>query len=111
MGRSTPTNPEKANGGIPTLFVVWLICLGAAIACYYFLPPSGESQESPTYGLNRAVVILGLGGFAILDSIIAAVKTFKRRRVLGLTIKSLGYCPFFFTTGSLGTLLQRILIE
>ena len=56
-------------------------------------------------------IILGLIAFAIIDSIIAAIKTFKRRRALGAAVKSLGYCPFFFTTGSIGTLLQRLFAE
>ena len=109
MGRSKPEKPEKANGGIPALFIVWLIFLGAAVACAYLMPPSGTSQDSPTYGLNRVIAILGLGAIALLDAIVAAVKTFKRRRALGISVKSLGYCPFFFTTGYIGTELQRIL--
>jgi hypothetical protein len=43
--------------------------------------------------------------------LVALVKTFRKRKVLAPTIRSLGYSPFFFTTGSLATLLHRILTE
>ncbi len=111
MGKSTRAIPAKPNGGIPTLFVVWLICSAAAVACMAFLPKPEGPNPGPTEGVYRAITILGLVAFAIIDSIIAAIKTFKRRRALGAAVKSMGYSPFFFTTGSIGTYLQRLFAE
>lgn len=111
MAAANPTKPETKNGGIPFLCLLWLLCAGGAVLCYYFLPPSGESESSPQYGLNRVIVILSLVGAAILDALLTAVRTFKRRRQLTAATKSLGYSPFFFTSGSIGALLQRLFAE
>ena len=108
---ATPAPSKSQSRGILTLVFIWLACVLAAIACFYFLPATGSSQDSPTYGLNRALPILGLTLIALIDSLVALVKTFRKRRALTPAIRSLGYSRFFFATGSLATLLQRILSE
>lgn len=114
MARSNPRKPKKDNGGIPTLFGVWFVAIAAAVACFIFLPRPGASQASPTYGpsptegLYRAMIILGLAGVALLDALVAAIKTFRRRRALTAGTKSLGYIPLFLTMGSIGILLLYV---
>lgn len=111
MARPDPPHSRHSSGGIPALFGVWLVCIVAAVACYHFLPRPQGPNPSPTDGLYRAITILGLGAIAAIDAMIAAVKTFKRRRALSVAAKSLGYSPFFFTTGSIGTFLQQFFTE
>ena len=108
---ATPAKSKSQSRGILTLVFIWLACVLIAVACFFFLPATGSSQSSATYGLNRALPILGLTLIALIDSLVALVKTFRRRKVLAPSIRSLGYSPFFFTTGSLATLLHRILSE
>ncbi|MCH1503489.1 MAG: hypothetical protein GWQ05_01540 [Verrucomicrobiaceae bacterium] len=108
---ATPAPSKSQSRGILTLVFIWLASVLAAVACFYFLPAAGSSQSSATYGLNRAIPILGLVLFALIDSLVVLVKTFRKRKALTPSIRSLGYSPFFFTTGSLATLLQRILSE
>lgn len=103
---ATPTTAKNPSRGIITLAIIWLLCVIAGIACYKFLPPTGTTA---TYGLNRALPILALGAIALIDSLIALIKTFRRRKTLSPAIKSLGFSPFFFTAGTLGTLVQRII--
>ena len=111
MADSKPVGSEQSNGGIPLLFVIWIVCLGGAVACYHFLPRPEGPNPGPTEGLYRALTILGLTGIAVFDAIVVGIKTFKRRRGLSVAAKSLGYSPFFFTTGSVGTFLQQLLTE
>ena len=111
MATPSPATRKSQSRGILTLVFVWLACVLAAIACFFFLPATGSSPTSATYGLNRALPILGLTLIALIDSLIALVKTFRRRKALTPSIRSLGYSPFFFTTGSLATLIHRILSE
>ena len=103
-----PKNPTR---GIIILVSFWLLCILAAVACYYLITPQGPSQDSASYGLNRAIPILALVGIAFIDAIITIIQTFRRRRNLSAGIKSLGYMPFFFSTGAAGTLIHRILSE
>ncbi len=105
MSAEDPSNENGSNGGIPTLFVVWLLSASAAILGFHFLP------HGPREGFYRAIAILALAGVAMIDAIVAAWKTFRRRRGLSTATKSLGYTPFFFTTGSVGTLLQHIFTD
>lgn len=115
MAKSNPTKPKKDNGGIPALFGVWFVAIAAAVACFIFLPRPGASHgPSPEHwgmradGLYRAIVILALAGLAVLDSLVAAIKTFRRRHNLTAGTKSLGYIPFVLTMGSIGILLLYV---
>jgi hypothetical protein len=111
MAKAETSPDETSNGGIPTLFVVWLVCASAAIACFHFLPRPETANPGPREGFYRALTILALAGAAMVDAVIAACKTYRRRRRLSTAAKSLGYGPFLFTTGSVGTLLQQIFTE
>ena len=57
---ATPAPSKSQSRGILTLVFIWLASVLAAVACFYFLPAAGSSQSSATYGLNRALPILGL---------------------------------------------------
>lgn len=114
MAIPSPTKhgtPKRQSRSILTLVYIWLACILAAVTCFYFLPATGNSQSSATYGLNRALPILGLALIALIDSFVVLIKTFRKRKALTPAIRSLGYSPFFFTTGALATLAQRILSE
>ena len=109
MARSKEQPTRSSTGGIPLLFVIWLLSIIGAALCYLFVDPTGTSKTSATYGLNRALTIVGLAALAAVGSIISVVKTCRRRRHLSKPVKSMGYSPFCVTLASVGTLLHRII--
>ena len=102
-----PKRVENPSKGIIHLFIFWLLCIIAAIACYLIITPTGDTESA--YGLNRAIPITSLTGIASLSALIAALKTRVRRKLLKKRVKSLGYGPIVATAGGLATIVHWII--
>ena len=96
-----PTKSILILGGM------WIAFLLAAIACFFLVEPTGDSEA--TYGLNRAVPITGFTSLASLTGLITAIRTHLRRKLLKRSVKTLGYSPIIATLGGLAILIHWII--
>ncbi len=101
---------RQLSRGIVMLFWFWLACVIGVVLILQFIEPTGTSESSADYGMNRAVPAMGLAGAAVVSSALSAVKTRRRRKQVKRTVRSLGYCPILFTLSFIGTVVHRIFV-